>query len=83
MKANGIRNAAAVIILLLGLVIFIFNGFRGDVQAVEGSWKATEVDVKDHEKRVTVLETNYDHIRSDQREMKRDIKAIRGAVVKE
>jgi hypothetical protein len=72
--AKTIGVAAAIIGLFLGILIFVMDGFRGEVTDVRADTQQLQTACSDREARLRVLEDNMREIRADLKEIKRAVK---------
>ena len=72
-NGNGVKIAYAVVVVLLGLVIFILTGFRQDVAQAQSVSVQLRATTSDHESRVSVLEANMTDIKMSLRDINRKL----------
>ena len=72
-NGNGIRLASAVIIVLLGVLIFVLTDFRNSAAEAKQKAEIVQVDLGKHEARIQVMESNLKDIRESLREIKQTL----------
>jgi len=72
-NGNGLKVASAVVIVLMGVLIFILAGFRSDVGEAKAMAVTATTACSTNSNRLTAVETDLKYIRED-------IRAIRQSV---